>query len=163
KVGDATRSIVVELKQQGLTQFVYFSDYEVSDPSLNGDPDCDAYRWQAPRSYQSANSRVLTFKRHPLHPYYGDHYHGTLPRNYQTANNYDLPITGSPSYPSSDDQILGMIHSNDQIVVCGATFGEVVESWANDTLDPTVTTCGVNGVYQKGVVHGPKYELKQST
>lgn len=132
KVGEATRSIVVELKQQGLTQFVYFSDYEVSDPSINGDPDCDSYRWQEPRRYEAANTCDITF-------------------------------TGNPSNPSAGDQILGMIHSNDQIVVCGATFGEVVESWANDTLDPTVTTCGTNGVYKKGVVHGPKYELKQST
>jgi hypothetical protein len=132
KVGNSTRSIVVELKQQGLTQFVYFSDYETADPSINGDPKCDSYRWQAPRSNQSATTCDITF-------------------------------VGDPSDPSKGDQLLGMIHSNDQIVVCGATFGEVVESWADDVRDPTITTCGTNGVYTKGVVHGPKYELKAST
>jgi hypothetical protein len=130
KVGDSTRSIVVELKQQGLTQFVYFSDYEVSDPSINGSASCDSYRWQSPRNNSSS---------------------------------CDITFTGNPSSPSTGDQILGMIHSNDQIIVCGATFGEVVEAWANDTLSPTITTCGTNGVYKKGVVHGPKYELKAST
>jgi hypothetical protein len=130
KVGDATRSIVVELKQQGLTQFVYFSDYETSDPSVNGSSNCDSYRWQSPRN---------------------------------AASSCDISFFGKPSNPSQGDQIQGMIHSNDQIVVCGATFGEVVEAWADDTRSPTVTTCGTNGVYKKGVVHGPKYELKAST
>lgn len=130
KVGNSTRSIVVELKQQGLTQFVYFSDYEVADPSINGSASCDSYRWQAPRSNSSS---------------------------------CDISFFGKPSNPSQGDQIKGMIHSNDQIVVCGATFSEVVESWANDTLAPVITTCGTNGVYAKGTVHGPKYELKAST
>ncbi|MGN6274123.1 MAG: hypothetical protein ACTHMQ_13650 [Protaetiibacter sp.] len=130
KVGESTRSIVVELKQQGLTQFVYFSDYETSDPSVNGSATCDSYRWQSPRNASSS---------------------------------CDISFFGKPSNPSQGDQILGMIHSNDQIVVCGATFGEVVQAWADDTRAPTVTTCGTNGVYKKGVVHGPKYELKAST
>ena len=130
KVGDSTRSIVVELKQQGLTQFVYFSDYEVSDPSINGSASCDSYRWQSPRN---------------------------------NASSCDISFFGKPSNPGQGDQIKGMIHSNDQIVVCGATFSEVVEAWANDTLSPVVTTCGTNGVYAKGTVHGPKYQLKEST
>lgn len=34
KVGNATRTIVADLKQQGFIDFLYFTDYEVQDPSL---------------------------------------------------------------------------------------------------------------------------------
>lgn len=130
KVGNSTRSIVVELKQQGLTQFVYFSDYETADPDVNGSAGCNSYRWQSPRNADTG---------------------------------CDITFSGDPSDPTKGDQLSGMIHSNDQIVVCGATFKEVVEAWADDTRDVTVTTCGTNGVFKKGKVHGPRYQLKEST
>ncbi|MFF9565289.1 hypothetical protein ACF1AJ_18220 [Leifsonia sp. NPDC014704] len=46
KVGTTTRSIVVNLKQQGFIDFLYFTDYEIQDPDLSGDPQtCVKYYW----------------------------------------------------------------------------------------------------------------------
>ncbi len=36
KVGDATRTVVADLKQQGFIDFLYFTDYEVQDPDIAG-------------------------------------------------------------------------------------------------------------------------------
>jgi hypothetical protein len=36
RVGDETRSIVAELKQQGFIDFLYFTDYEIQDPLQSG-------------------------------------------------------------------------------------------------------------------------------
>ncbi|TFC59885.1 hypothetical protein [Cryobacterium sp. TMB1-7] len=48
RVGDATRSIVANLKQQGFIDFLYFTDYEIQDPDQNGDDvaTCEKYAWQ---------------------------------------------------------------------------------------------------------------------
>ncbi|MWB99591.1 hypothetical protein [Agromyces seonyuensis] len=48
KVGDVTRSIVANVKQQGFIDFVYYTDYEVIDPQW--DTDCDpGYEWAGDR------------------------------------------------------------------------------------------------------------------
>jgi hypothetical protein len=45
-VGKETRSIVVNLKQEGFIDFLYFTDYEIQDPDLSGDPlTCVKYYW----------------------------------------------------------------------------------------------------------------------
>ncbi|MFS0867148.1 hypothetical protein AB3M83_07405 [Microbacterium sp. 179-B 1A2 NHS] len=36
KVGQATRTVIADLKQQGFIDFLYFTDYEVQDPSVAG-------------------------------------------------------------------------------------------------------------------------------
>ncbi|WP_223691865.1 hypothetical protein [Leifsonia poae] len=45
--GTETRSVVVNLKQQGFIDFLYFTNYEIQDPSLSGaDPtSCTKYYW----------------------------------------------------------------------------------------------------------------------
>jgi hypothetical protein len=46
RVGDETRSIVATLKQQGFIDFLYFTDYEIQDPSVFTQPaGCQAYWW----------------------------------------------------------------------------------------------------------------------
>lgn len=46
RVGNETRSIVADLKQQGFIDFLYFTDYEIQDPQLTGDPaTCVKYAW----------------------------------------------------------------------------------------------------------------------
>ncbi|MGN6426712.1 MAG: hypothetical protein ACTHMF_07835 [Leifsonia sp.] len=46
KVGSSIRSIVVNLKQQGFIDFLYFTDYEIQDPALSGAPtSCVKYYW----------------------------------------------------------------------------------------------------------------------
>lgn len=46
RVGNEVRSIVVNLKQDGFIDFLYFTDYEIQDPVLSGDPStCVKYYW----------------------------------------------------------------------------------------------------------------------
>lgn len=47
RVGDATRSIVVNLKQLGFIDFLYFTNYEIQDPELTGKSvsTCVKYAW----------------------------------------------------------------------------------------------------------------------
>lgn len=45
RVGDVTRTLVADLKQEGFIDFLYFSDYETQDPSLTGTTNCDRYEW----------------------------------------------------------------------------------------------------------------------
>lgn len=46
RVGSSVRSIVVNLKQQGFIDFLYFTDYEIQDPTLSGAPlTCVKYYW----------------------------------------------------------------------------------------------------------------------
>ncbi|ANP73949.1 hypothetical protein [Cryobacterium arcticum] len=40
KVGQVTRSIVANLKQKGFIDFLYFTDYELSDPQITGSTTC---------------------------------------------------------------------------------------------------------------------------
>ena len=46
RVGSQTRTLVADLKQQGFIDFLYFTDYEIQDPQLTGDPaTCVKYAW----------------------------------------------------------------------------------------------------------------------
>ena len=50
RVGDATRTIVADLRQEGFLDFIYFTDYEMQDPQASGvDLSCVRYDWQQPR------------------------------------------------------------------------------------------------------------------
>src|SRR5690606_14942377 len=42
KVGNSTRSLVADLKQNGFVEFVYFTNYETSDPYSDTSP-CNNY------------------------------------------------------------------------------------------------------------------------
>ena len=56
RVGDATRTIVAELRQQGFIDFLYFTDYELQDPAFSGaDPSCVRYEWENPRPTSCRN------------------------------------------------------------------------------------------------------------
>ncbi len=44
RVGDATRSLVADLKQDGFVAYVYFTDLETSDPYSDTSP-CNKYAW----------------------------------------------------------------------------------------------------------------------
>ena len=45
RVGDTTRSVVADLKQDGFIDYVYFTDYEMSDPVFSSSECRDAYEW----------------------------------------------------------------------------------------------------------------------
>jgi hypothetical protein len=52
KVGNVTRTIVADLKQQGFIDFLYFTDYEMLDPDINSTSCTVAHAWElsSPRS-----------------------------------------------------------------------------------------------------------------
>jgi len=45
RVGDTTRSVVADLKQDGFLDYVYFTDYEISDPVLSSTSCSPKYEW----------------------------------------------------------------------------------------------------------------------
>jgi hypothetical protein len=46
RVGDSTRTITADLRQTGFIDYLYFTEFEVSDPLISGDPEeCEAYAW----------------------------------------------------------------------------------------------------------------------
>lgn len=92
RVGDATRTIVADLKQQGFIDFLYFTDYEVQDPDVVGTPPASCYTTTTPtRIRYSWESRPM----------------GT------TCNEI--------AFGATDEQD-GPVHSNDTIRACGSLF-----------------------------------------
>ena len=46
KVGNETRSVIADLKQNGFNDYVYYTNFEVQDPIVSGDPlSCGNYAW----------------------------------------------------------------------------------------------------------------------
>jgi Tfp pilus assembly protein PilX len=46
RVGDETRTIVADLRQQGFVDFLYFTDFEIQDPDISGAAaSCKTYAW----------------------------------------------------------------------------------------------------------------------
>jgi Tfp pilus assembly protein PilX len=47
KVGSAVRSVVASVRQQGFIDFLYFTDYEIQDPQISGNPaSCAVHAWE---------------------------------------------------------------------------------------------------------------------
>lgn len=98
RVGDATRTLIADLKQQGFIDFLYFTDLEVSDPAVAGTPDGSCfdtgtppairYGWNSRPTNSSNPCRDISFGRF--------------------------------------DTIDGPVHSNDTIRACGTTFKGMV-------------------------------------
>jgi len=68
KVGKQTRSVIADLKQNGFNDYVYYTNYEVQDPSISGEStSCGNYYWIRPSSctnIQFASGDVLRGKVH---------------------------------------------------------------------------------------------------
>lgn len=61
RVGEETRSIVADLRQQGFVDFLYFTDYEIQDPAFSGKPttgagSCLRYAWAGRPFTNSGNT-----------------------------------------------------------------------------------------------------------
>ncbi|MDL5349964.1 hypothetical protein [Microbacterium sp. zg-YB36] len=102
KVGEATRTVVADLKQEGFIDFLYFTDYEVQDPSLTG----------------TTNSGCFT-----------DSTKTTLKYSWQgrtTANDSAGRSVCKDLAFGEQDLNDGPVHSNDTIRACGTTFTGIV-------------------------------------
>jgi len=60
KVGEATRTVVADLKQEGFIDFLYFTDYEVQDPSIVGTNKLECFQPGTKTLKYSWESRPLT-------------------------------------------------------------------------------------------------------
>ncbi len=92
RVGEATRSIIADLKQQGFIDFLYFTDYEVQDPAVVGIPDTSCYT--------DSTKTTLRYS-------WGGRPMGT------TCNEIAF---------GESDVLNGPVHTNDTIRACDATF-----------------------------------------
>jgi hypothetical protein len=101
RVGNETRSIVANLRQQGFIDFLYFTDYEIQDPNQSGASvtNCVKYGW-AGRPAPGSGS-----------------YSGSAPCSDIGFGNGDI--------------INGPMHSNDRIRICAATFTGIVTTGNN--------------------------------
>lgn len=112
RVGNQVRSTVVNLKQAGFIDFLYFTNYEVQDPDLtgmngtNGQPNCAQYKWQGRSSscaqIQFGSGDVINGPLHSNDTLYicGATFNGPVTTS-NTANppRYDKPSSGcSPTF-----------------------------------------------------------------
>lgn len=120
RVGNQTRSIVVNLKQQGFIDFLYFTNFEVQDTALTGmdgrdwrHPDCAVYKRDGRSSsceqIQFAHDDVINGPVHSNDTLYicGATFNGPVTTSNNTNPRYDrgsgcsLPsfkVAGSPAY-----------------------------------------------------------------
>ncbi|PYY41530.1 hypothetical protein [Curtobacterium sp. MCPF17_046] len=116
KAGGVTRSIVADLKGDGFVDYLYFTDYESSDPSITGET-------------QDGDSSKLC-----------------IPQHYSTDGNlYDANKACSPVQFTKDDTLTGPVRTNDTFLLCGTTFTSTVQSTAGDGVFRTPFTNGSTG------------------
>lgn len=116
KVGEETRSIIADLKQQGFIDFLYFTDYEASDPDIAGTSDASCF------ITDSSGTRLrYSWESRPI----------------RSDNRCKEIAFGA------GDTLNGPVHSNDTIRGCGATFTGVVTT--GDTRSPYFKTMDASG------------------
>lgn len=131
RVGNVTRSVVADLKQDGFIDYLYFTDYEVQDPAYSGATAVDA-------------NNVSVCQRHsydtPARP---------------TAN----PPTGCGQIQFGQfDTFTGPVRSNDNMLICGTTFkGLVITSSPSNPSWSKPSGCGVNPSWAPGET-GPRFQ-----
>ncbi|MBN9140689.1 MAG: hypothetical protein J0H23_07670 [Micrococcales bacterium] len=114
-VGEQTRSVIADLRQDGFSDFVYFTDFETSDPLVTSGNDdyCANYWWNRPPQKTSGV------------PGYGS----------GSPNCADIQFAGS-------DVIKGKVHTNDRLYLCSATFkGAVTTASTTSPLYGTASGC----------------------
>ncbi|WP_243694900.1 hypothetical protein [Labedella populi] len=73
RVGDVVRTIVVNVKQEGFVDYLYFTDYEMTDPILTKNSRCvPAYAWSSPYNQHPSYCTDIQFAANdvingPLH------------------------------------------------------------------------------------------------
>jgi len=139
KVGNATRTVIADLKQQGFIDFLYFTDYEVQDPSIASRTDSSCYNSAGALKYawegRSGNCNEISFggsdeSNGPVHSNdtiraCGSEFNGTVTTAKPTAPYYlnkdasgstcaaaDFALAGYPTYSGG---VIGMPATNSQL------------------------------------------------
>jgi len=131
--GNATRSIVAQFRPPAFLDYVYFTNYEMGDPSIDGGNCTSWLSGLSSYGYSTATP-----------PYYWSVINGSMIGSTRVANCSDIEfITG--------DQINGPLHSNDYLDICGApTFGRSGETPADTAEaagDYSDNGCSNNAVF----------------
>ena len=109
------RSVVSTFRRRGFLDFLYFTDFETSPPSVYASYGADAQAWAA-----TACAR-----------YWRD---GRGSQSYKTASGTTISCTAIQFAPG--DAIRGPMHTNDNILICGnPTFGRTTDSSGNAVMD----------------------------
>jgi len=147
RVGDATRTVTADLKQQGFIDYLYFTDYEAQDPSVAGTSNISCF----------TDATKTTLK-------------------YSWAGRTVGSTCNEISFGAADD-LQGPVHSNDTIRACGSRFEGTVttadsrspyysarNSSGSTCTKPTFELAGYPS-YSGGVVGMPatNSELKKET
>lgn len=103
-VGKTVRTIVADLKQQGFIDFLYFTDYEVQDPSLTGTTGSTCYKPDG-KMKRADEGRPQTAPN--------------------LQNFTDSNACANVAFGASDI-IDGPMHSNDEIRACSSVFKDTV-------------------------------------
>lgn len=110
KVGSSVESVVADLKQTGFIDFLYFTDYEETDPAFNatyrGTTTCDKHLWESPSRPSACSSRIQFGKFDSLYgPVHsndtmelcGTKVYGTLTTSNPTAAYDTADCSGTPT------------------------------------------------------------------
>lgn len=149
KVGNATRTVVADLKQQGFIDFLYFTDFEVQDPSIAGTSALSCF----------TDSTKTTLK-------------------YSWAGRTVGTTCNEIAFGDADVNS-GPVHSNDTIRACGTTFTGTVTTAKSSSpyysnrdsngstsgCDPAIFSLAGYPAYSGGVIGMPatNSQLKKET
>ena len=112
RAGNQTRSLVATVRGTGFIDYLYFTDYESSNPALTGE------------TQASPNQSLSCLSVHMSDPAYNA--------------NADC----NPVQFAAGDVLGGPIRTNDEFTICGATFNQTVQSTAADGVYNRPTGCG---------------------
>lgn len=131
RVGEETRSIVADLKQQGFIDFLYFTDYEVSDPTASNPTSTTNCAIRYPTSRPGCTTIYFGGADEingPLHTNDAFQTNGQARFNGKTTTGYDAPGAGAnyvyssgtaPVFANAGDPktvpIIGMPATNAQL------------------------------------------------
>ncbi|MBG6238960.1 hypothetical protein IWX78_001939 [Mycetocola sp. CAN_C7] len=87
RVGTSTRTVVADLKQKGFIDFLYFTNFEVRDPSMGGASCTPTYSWDVPNSCTKIQFAANDEINGPMHSNDTLSLCGTFKGEVTTANN----------------------------------------------------------------------------
>lgn len=138
--GNATRSIVAQFRPPAFLNYVYFTNYEMGDPTIDGGTCTSWLSGLSSYGYSTATP-----------PYYWSVINGSAIGPTRVSNCSDIEfITG--------DHINGPLHSNDYLDICGApTFGRSGATPADGVEAPG--NYSDNGCSNNAVFNTPNHTL----
>jgi hypothetical protein len=147
RVGTQTRTIVADLRQSGFIDYLYFTEFEVSDPLLSGDDEaCEQYAWAGrPAGCTTIQFGAMDVINGPLHSndrlvICGGTFNGAV-----TTANPLTPIYSKPSGCGSATFAVGTGPTVAQTVLMPPTNEDLRLETRNDLADVPRPGCLYTG------------------